>query len=215
MMLLNGNVNMTIHEANSALSRFPTFGLGTIRLFDPRFAQQSLSRWKSSGRIVMLAPGRYVFPGAVVDETDLYAVANSMYRPSYVSLESALSSYGLIPETVRIITSVSTRKTRCIDSPVGTFQYRSIRPEFFFGYLPHGGTKHSFLMARPEKAVLDLLYLNPSYHRPDELRELRIAPEVFTRLSRKRLDSYCRRFGQASLRARLNALCEAMSDARA
>lgn len=206
---------MTIHEAKNALKQFPTFGLGTIRLFDSGFAQQSLSRWSSSGRILMLAPGHYVFPDSIGDETDLYTVANSIYRPSYVSLESALSSYGLIPETVRSITSVSTRKTRRIDSPVGTFQYRSIRPDLLFGYLPHRGTKHSYLMARPEKAILDFLYLNTSYNRPDELRELRIAPEVFTRLSRKRLDSYCRRFGQASLQARLSALFEVMNDARA
>lgn len=206
---------MTIREAESALSRFPTFGLGTIRLFDPGFAQQSLSRWRASGRILMLSPGHYVFPDAIGDETDLYTVANSMYRPSYVSLESALSSYGLIPETVRSITSVSTRKTRRIDSPVGSFHYRAVKPDLFFGYLPVRGMRHSYLISRPEKAILDFLYLNTSYNRPDELRELRIAPEVFTRLSRRRLDSYCRRFGQASLRARLDALCEVMNDAGA
>ncbi|MDM7993075.1 MAG: hypothetical protein QUS11_07145 [Candidatus Fermentibacter sp.] len=206
---------MTIHEAKSALNSFPTFGLGTIRLFDPGFAQQSLSRWKSSGRIVMLAPGHYAFPDSLGDETDLYAAANSIYRPSYVSLESALSSFGLIPETVRIITSVCTRKTRRVDSPAGSFRYRSVSPDLFFGYLPINGTRHSYLMARPEKAILDFLYLNPSYNGPDELRELRIAPEAFALLSRRRLDSYCRRFGQASLQARLDALCEVMSDARA
>lgn len=206
---------MTVHEAKSALSPFPTFGLQTVRLFDPGFAQQSLARWRASGRILMLAPGHYVFPDSLVDETDLRAAANSIYRPSYVSLESALSSYGLIPETVRIITSVSTRKTRSIQTPTGSFRYRSVRPHLFFGYLTLKGTKHSYSMARPEKALLDFLYLNPSYSRPDELLELRIAPEVFARLSRKRLDSYCDRFGQASLRARLNALREVMDDAGA
>ncbi len=213
--MFNRNVNMTLHEARIAMSPFPTFGLGTVRLFDPGFAQQSLARWKSAGRIVKVASGHYVFPGALEDETDLYAVANSLYRPSYVSLESALSVYGLIPETVRSVTSVSTRKTRRIMSPVGYFLVRSLRPDLYFGYLPVRGTKHSYLIARAEKALLDFLYLNPSFDRKEELRELRLDPEAFSRMSIRRLDSYCRRFGKSSLRVRLDSLLEVMNDARA
>ncbi|NLP06503.1 hypothetical protein GX411_11230 [Candidatus Fermentibacteria bacterium] len=204
---------MTIHEARHLLDPFPTFGLGTIRLFRPGFAQQSLARWKAAGRIIRVASGHYVFPGSVSDETDLFAIANSLYRPSYVSLETALSVHGLIPETIHSVTSVTTRKTRRVDSPVGSFSYRTLGTRLFFGYVRQEGRRHPCMIARPEKAILDFLYLNPSYDRPDALRELRIDPEAFSGLSQRRLDAYCRRFGKGSLEHRLRALEVVMSDA--
>jgi predicted transcriptional regulator of viral defense system len=211
--MLYRNESMTLQEARHLLNPFPTFGLGTIRFFQPGFAQQSLARWKAAGRIVPVAPGHYILPDSVSDETDLFAIANSVYNPSYVSLETALSIYGLIPETVHSVTSVATRKTRRVESPIGSFSYRSFRPDLFFGYVRCDGRRHPYLIARPEKAVLDFLYLNPSYDLPGALLELRLDPDAFAGLSRKRLDAYCRRFGQRSLARRLHALREVMRDA--
>ena len=83
-------------------------------------------------------------------------VANVLYEgPSYVSLETALSYYGLIPERVMGMTSVVTGRSKQFNTPIGWFRYRSI-PEPLF---PIGvRTVDGYLMASPEKALCDYLY---------------------------------------------------------
>lgn len=61
-------------------------------------------------------------------------ISNCLYRPSYISLESALSHYNFIPEGVYTIQNISTRKTILYETPIGSFQYRNIKPGVFFGY---------------------------------------------------------------------------------
>ena len=71
---------------------------------------------------------------AQVDESYLFMLANRIYEPSYISRESALAYYLIIPESVLGVTSVSSRKTRQFDSQWGRFSYRSIKPALMFGY---------------------------------------------------------------------------------
>jgi len=91
---------------------------------------------------------------------DRYALANMLYAPSYVSLEAALNFYGLIPERVTDVTSVSTRKTMQFKNDLGNFTYQHIHPKAFRGFKKAGEGADSFFLAEPEKAVVDFLYLN-------------------------------------------------------
>ena len=83
-------------------------------------------------------------------------VANVLYEgPSYVSLEAALSYYGLVPERVMGMVSVVTGRSKTFNTPIGWFRYKSI-PEKLF---PIGvRTVDGYLMASPEKALCDYLY---------------------------------------------------------
>ena len=83
-----------------------------------------------------------------------FEIANFLYRPSYVSLESALSFYGVLAQFVYSITSVSTKKTQKFIVSDKEYVYSRIKKDFYWGY----EKKDDFLIALPEKALLDSLY---------------------------------------------------------
>lgn len=120
-----------------------------------------LSNWSRNGKVVRLRKGLYTLTDA--DRTvplNVLWLANRLYEPSYVSLEYALSYYGLIPEAIGSITSVSTRKSKAFKTPLGLFRYSSLKTEDFFGFVSvDTPDKQAFWMATPEKAVLDFLHL--------------------------------------------------------
>lgn len=130
---------------------------------DPQAMRNQLTRWQKKGLLVSLRKGMYLLNSQdrKVD-IDRYTVANILYEPSYVSLESALNFYGLIPERVSDVTSVSTRKTLQFKNDLGNFLYQHIQPRAFRGFQKAGEGTNSFFMAEPEKAVVDFLYLNLS-----------------------------------------------------
>jgi predicted transcriptional regulator of viral defense system len=91
---------------------------------------------------------------------DVMFIANNIYTPSYVSLEYALYYYGLIPETVHEITSVSTAKTNTFKNHYGSFSYSTVKKELFCGFdSSKSADGMPVLIACPEKAVLDFIYL--------------------------------------------------------
>jgi len=119
-----------------------------------------LHRWCKDGKLLALRRGVYAFPqvgGAIV--LNPAEIANKLYKPSYLSTYWAMGYYGLIPEKVVIYTSVTSRVTRSFSNALGVFKYQSLKPAAFFGYTPVniGGTK--IIIAEPEKALLDLWYL--------------------------------------------------------
>jgi hypothetical protein len=122
-----------------------------------------LNRWAKEGQVVRIIRGLYTLPdeerGVGLDPLWL---SNIIYQPSYVSLEYALSYYGLIPEAVGAITCVSTRKTTSFSSPKGRFIYRHVRQQDFYGFITAKppGAPQEFWIASPEKAVIDFLHLS-------------------------------------------------------
>lgn len=87
-----------------------------------------------------------------------YVIANKLYQPSYISLETALSYHQLIPEVVYSITSVTTKATREFVALEQSFSYTRIKKTVFQGYKLMTIGSDRFLMAEPEKAVADYLY---------------------------------------------------------
>ena len=144
----------------------------------PKFDKNNLGRWVRQGYLVKLRNGFYSFPDYLNDRDFAFFLANRIYRPSYISLHTALAFYGLIPESVIQITSVTSLKTVTFSNRFGTYTYQAIQPRLMFGYtartLPGNRT---LLFATPEKALLDLLYLYPFYNSVQEMEALRIDPE--------------------------------------
>ncbi|MDO8734122.1 MAG: hypothetical protein Q7K21_03070 [Elusimicrobiota bacterium] len=88
-------------------------------------------------------------------------IAKEIYSPSYISLEYALSIYGLIPERTLDITSVTAKKTAKFENKLGTFVYQHIKENCFTGFIEKKDEADlAYFIATPEKAVADFLYLN-------------------------------------------------------
>lgn len=121
--------------------------------------KNQLSHWTAKNYLLRLKKNLYF-----IQETELkdeFILANQLYQPSYVSLESALNYYGIIPDVLFNVTSVSSRKTQEFKNKFGLFLYRSLRSELFFGWQEVKVDKHQFYkIAKPEKALFDFLYLN-------------------------------------------------------
>jgi len=108
-----------------------------------------------SGLFLKLRNGLYMVKDAYV--SPLF-IANKIYEPSYVSLNTALSHYGIIPEVVYATTSVTTKIPREFTTPKGNFIYQRIKKQAFTGYGLQLIDKENALIAEPEKALADYLY---------------------------------------------------------
>jgi hypothetical protein len=143
---------------------------------DPDLARQQLSRWTKNGRLYQLRRGLYALaPPYQKVKPHPFLIANRMQPASYVSRQSALAYYGLIPETTYAMLSVTGGRPARWRTPLGDFDFRHVRAGLLTGYrmLDLGGGQ-SALVASPEKALLDLVYLQPGGEAPGYLGELRL-----------------------------------------
>ena len=102
-----------------------------------------------------------------------FTIANLMVMPSYVSLESALSYYNLIPETVYTTTSVTLNLTQEYPSPLGQFSFSHLKENYFnHGFYQATLGTHHFLIATPLKALIDVLVVHhKKYEKIDDIIE--------------------------------------------
>jgi len=96
--------------------------------------------------------GKYLLTNAKVSD---FALANFLYQPSYVSFESALNFYGILSQFPYEVSSATTKKTFQKEFKEKIFTYTRIKKDLFWGY----EKKENFLIAFPEKALLDQIYL--------------------------------------------------------
>ncbi|MBA3073106.1 MAG: hypothetical protein FP831_05895 [Anaerolineae bacterium] len=142
---------------------------------NPQIVRLQLSRWVNSGRIYQLRRGLYsIAPPYQKIKPHPFLVANHLQKASYVSLQTALSYYGLIPEVVNITTSVSTGRPERLETPLGIYEFRHLKTDLLFGYRMTNLGDQSALVATPEKALLDLIYLQSRGNSTTYLDELRL-----------------------------------------
>lgn len=155
------------------------FTSGQVYAAYPEFDKNNLWRWVKKGYLIKLRQGYYLFNESAGLPDVTFYVANCIYKPSYISLQTALSYYGLIPETVVGMTSVSTLKTASFKNSLAEFTYKKINERLFSGYemILFDGNK-TIAMATPEKALLDFFYLYPVYRSERDLLELRLNEDV-------------------------------------
>jgi hypothetical protein len=156
----------------------PLFETGVLLAgdVDPASIHRQLSRWARAGRLEQLRRGLYaVAPPFQRVRPHPFLVANRLVPGSYVSLQSVLAHASLIPESVPVTTSVTTGRPGRWDTPLGTYVFRHIQPDLLTGFrrTPLGGGMEA-LLAKPEKALLDLVYLEPDGDSPAYLAELRL-----------------------------------------
>jgi hypothetical protein len=120
-----------------------------------------------------------------------------------------MSYHSLIPEAVYQITSCSTRKTKTFDTSVASFSYRSIKSRLFFGY----GLENDVLIASPEKALLDWLYLRHDFDLND-FTEMRFITESLDQIiHNEKIKSYLKVIGSPALERRYIIFLEAVRNA--
>ncbi len=150
---------------------------GTV---NPIIVRLQLTRWTKSGRLYQLRRGLYaIAPPYQKVKPHPFLIANRMQRASYVSGQSALAFYGLIPDTMQVTLSVTAGRPESLKTPLGVFEFRHVKPELLRGYRMTAlqGSKmpeQQALVATPEKALLDLVYLQPRGDSLAYLRELRL-----------------------------------------
>lgn len=142
----------------------------------PQYVRMQLSRRVKSGRLIQLRRGLYaIAPPYRKVKPHPFLIANRLVKASYVSLQSALAWRSLIPEILYSTTSVTSKRPQQIETALGSFDYRHIQTRYLSGYeMIDVGNGQSALVAVPEKALLDLIYLNPGSESLNYLRELRL-----------------------------------------
>lgn len=194
-------------DIKNKLAPLKIFTSQDIYLVDPQFRQPTLSDWVKNGRVILLRQNHYCFPDYQPNDTQLYFVANKLYQPSYISLELALNHYGVIPEAVQLITSLSTRKTQFFQTPLGNYSYQSISEKLFWGYQVINTGEQKSEIAYLEKAVLDYLYLHSEIDSPEAFSGSRWNKSLLLeQLDMNRLGSYQKIFNNLALNQRVDQL---------
>jgi predicted transcriptional regulator of viral defense system len=166
---------------------------------NPNGVRLQLNRWTKNGRIHQLRRGLYsVAPPYQRVKPHPFVIANRLQRASYISMQSALAFYDLIPETVNATVSVAAGRPERLSTPLGIFEFRHIKPDLFKGYrmIDLGGQQA--LVATPEKALLDLVYLQPDSDTQEYLQELRL--QNLDRLNLDELRKQAEAVGKPKLR---------------
>ena len=187
------------------------FNTNQVYTWQPDFDRNNLARWEKKGHLIRLRQGYFAF-SEYKNRTD-YALyfANRIYRPSYISLHSALSFYGMIPEAVVQISSVTSLKTAYFVNEFGEYSYKTIKEDLMFGYdLKPMVDGRTLQFATPEKALVDLLYLYPFYNTGKELEDLRLDEDyLHDDLNKDLLNDLCSQFRNKALDQRLKMLYHA------
>lgn len=206
---------MRYQDFKVKLRGFSLFTLADIRKIEANFYRPRLNEWQKKGFIKKLRRGYYMFADAVLNEENLFLAANRLYAPSYVSLESALSYYGLIPEGVYSITSVSSKKTANFKTPIAVFSYRKLKSELLFGYCLGKHQGQNYKIAEMEKALLDYLYFNADIIKESNFYEWRFANEEFLAKSdMTKLNKYAGAFCNKTFFERFKKLIALMKQAK-
>lgn len=160
-------------DFRSHFEPFKVFSTQDILKWDEGFDTRRLVEWQDKNYLQKIINRWYIFSDTALDQSLLYLIANRIYSPSYISFESALSFYSLIPEGVYTITSATTLKTKSFSTGSAKFVFRHIRPELMFGYKLMKVQGQHYKIAEPEKVILDYLYLNATLKEVHDFESIR------------------------------------------
>lgn len=199
---------MNYLDFKSQLFETGCFNVHQVYAWEPNFDRNNLLHWIKRGLLIRLRQGYYTFPEYLSKPDYTFYFANRMYKPSYVSLHTALAFYGMIPEAVVQITSVTALKTTNFTNAFGTFSYNNVQEALMFGYdLKPIDDGRTVQLAKPEKALLDLLYLFTFYNSEADIEELRL-DEAFMQddFNWELLQDYSAQFNSKILEKRVQLL---------
>jgi predicted transcriptional regulator of viral defense system len=204
---------MNFESLAARAQRVPVFGDELLSRFPGSRAarRNQLTRWTAAGKLIRLKRGLYTLcEDRRRVPLPLGWLANTIYSPSYVSLQYALSRYDLIPERVGEITSVTTLKTAAFKNPLGFFRFRHVAPSLFFGFEEtRDESGYPLLIATPEKAILDTIYLTPHWEPTRAFLQDGVRLQQLGSLRRKRLKEFASKYGSSKVQRAAKTLMEA------
>lgn len=177
-------------------NRYYIFSYEDILTFYPDEKKSNLKkmiyRWNKQGWLNPLKRGLYelAYPKDF-NIPDMY-IANRLYNPSYVSMETALSNYSIIPEVSMAVTSVTTKPTRKFKNKYGLFLYHTVQPNSFTGYYIEKQGIFSILIAEPEKALIDYLHFKMYRDKKINLKDERLDKDLILRLNKRKMNNYAK-----------------------
>jgi len=182
--------------------------VGTVSQND---VQRQLSRWVKAGKIIQLRRGVYMLaPPYRRIEAHPFLLANAVKRASFVTLQSALIYWNMIPEHAPNVTSITSGRPEKVAFDQGLFIYRHVNAALFGGYTQvEVAPRQKVFLATPEKCLLDLVYLTPRGESRAYLEELRL--QNLDRIDRNRLMDLAKIANSAKLMraaGRITRLCE-------
>ena len=126
-----------------------------------KYPQSKISDLEKSGTLVRLKKDLYVNKNSDISKE---LIANHLYGVSYISLETALAYYGMIPERVYAVRSMTIKRAKVFTTPFGNFEYKTVTADYFnIGVRPEIiENKYAFLIAEPTKAVCDMIVATPN-----------------------------------------------------
>jgi predicted transcriptional regulator of viral defense system len=141
----------------------------------PEYIRLQLDRWIKAGKIHQLRRGIYLLAAPYQKKKPHpFLVANRLQKPSYVSMQSALSFYGMIPDIVNETVSVTPVRNERLNTHLGVFEFRHINKNYFGGYHLLDIAGQQAFVSTPEKAILDLIFFQPGGDTLAFISELRL-----------------------------------------
>ncbi len=197
---------MSYLQFREGLLPFHVFSIKDVQKRFPGLDTRRLVEWQKKEYISKLTNRWYLFTEIEKNEPLLYRISNCLCKPSYISLESALSYYNLIPESVYSIQAITTKKTLLYETPAGTFNYRTIKPSLFFGYQALHINELPVLIAEKEKAILDYFYLNPRIKDEKDIAAVRLSKTGTEDMDWNKFSHYLAVFDNKALNRRIEIL---------
>lgn len=183
------------------------FSIQEIYIIEPNFDKRRISEWKKKWYIKSVSKWRYTFSEKTLWDEDYFIIANIINQPSYISCESALYYYNLIPEWVFMTTSITSKKTIDYQTDIGKFRYNKISARLLFGFKLVNWINWKFKIAYKEKAILDFLYLKSQLKTEKDFLDLRIdSDEFFDGFDYSRRELYLKQFNKKTLTQRAQLL---------
>ena len=168
-----------------------------------------IKRAIAAGEILNIRRGLYCLaPEFQKKPVSLYSLAQRVYGPSYISMESALSYHGWIPEAVYACTCASFSNSKEFETPLGVFTYKRVpQHTFFLGVERHNDENGNvFFMASPAKALVDYLYIHQlDWTSIDEpTRSLRIGEDELACVTAEELEVLLKNYSNGRVKRFLN-----------
>jgi len=179
---------------NAQASEFSNQDVSVLLPGSENSRQALIKRAIAQGEIIHIRRGLYCLaPEYRKKPINLFTVAQQVYGPSYVSLESALSFHGWIPEAVYACTSVCLKNSREFQTPLGLFSYTRVPQQILYTEVERQTDEYRnvFLIASPIKALADYVYV----HKLDWLgvtpiiQSLRVEPDDLESVSAESIES--------------------------
>lgn len=174
-------------------------------LSDYKKPREAISRMVKNQELIRLKKGVYLISEKIQHRESLIIpfeqIANFLYGPSYVSMEWALSFYGMIPERVHMVTSMTLGRDKEYHTPIGDFSYLKVPGNYYsIGVTQKMSSDFlgGFFIATPEKALSDMVFKHCKQLNREELKEeliesKRIDPTCFRDLNKELLEEIAKR----------------------